>query len=411
MAQRPIAAPPKIAVLVSSYHRPGHLQRVLASIAAQRGVEGQIEVVVTDDGSQDETEQLVRRFAAHAAFPVHFTTHPHDGFQLARCRNEGVAASTAPYLLFLDGDCLIPPDHLQLHLARSRPGYAMAGYCALLDEQTSRGITEEQIRAGQFRRWDTWTESWKLWKMHAKARFYESIGDRLRPKLFGGNIGIARADYERVNGYDESFVGWGCEDDDLRLRLRAAGIRVGSILGHTHTYHLWHPKAPSAPRTWSEGANVDYLKRPLRLTRCLSGLSKRRLQDIVVRIAGNRPSKETLDRTLPLWCRVALATPRETYQSTEIELAFAPSSAPFSRESNCRILLVPKGARAPQSMVRQADLIFADGEVPSAPSKRTFTLDALDPIVQQQLGLRRGIRGCAAQAPSRQAARQPASVG
>ena len=41
-----------------------------------------------------------------------------------------------------------------------------------------------------------------------------------------------RADYERVNGYDENFVGWGCEDDDLRLRLRHAGVRIESILFH-----------------------------------------------------------------------------------------------------------------------------------------------------------------------------------
>ena len=135
-------AQPEIAVLVSSYQRPGHLRRVLASIAGQKGVRGAFEVVATDDGSQDETASMVRRFAASVSFPVRFTTHPHDGFQLARCRNEGVAASTAPYLLFLDGDCLIPPDHLRTHLERRRAGYAMAGYYVHLDQATSERITD-----------------------------------------------------------------------------------------------------------------------------------------------------------------------------------------------------------------------------------------------------------------------------
>lgn len=382
-------AQPEIAVLVSSYQRPGHLRRVLTSIAAQRGVEGRLEVVVTDDGSQDETPHLVRGFAASANFPVQFTTHTHNGFQLARCRNEGVAASSAPYLLFLDGDCLIPPDHLRVHLERRRAGYALAGYCAALDEATSRQISEEDIQAGDFRRWDTWAQRWKLFQMHAKSRFYESIGDKTRPKLFGGNIGIARADYERVNGYDEGFVGWGCEDDDLRLRLRAAGVGVASILDGTHTYHLWHPKAPSAPRTWSEGSNVRYLQRPLRLTRCLVGLAKRRTQDLVVRICGHRPSRELLNRTLPLWCRVALGTPRDEADRTEIELAFAPNGGLFTPDADCRILVVPKQTKAPRELVRQADLIFADGEVPGSPSDRTFTLESFDSILQQQLGLRR----------------------
>ncbi len=68
---------PDIAVLVSSFERPQHLLRVLHSIVQQVGVDGQFEVVVTDDGSTDETPDIVREFAASAAFPVGFTTHLH----------------------------------------------------------------------------------------------------------------------------------------------------------------------------------------------------------------------------------------------------------------------------------------------------------------------------------------------
>ena len=134
-----------VAILVSSYQRPRHLERVLASIECQRGVEGQIELVVTDDGSRDETPEIVERFARRVEIPVQFTTHPHQTFELARCRNEGVAVSRAAYLLFLDGDCLIPPDHVQQHLRRSRPGVVMAGYCCHLDRHTSEQLTIEDV--------------------------------------------------------------------------------------------------------------------------------------------------------------------------------------------------------------------------------------------------------------------------
>ena len=170
-------AQPEIAVLVSSYQRPGHLRRVLASIAGQKGVRGTFEVVATDDGSQDETASMVRRFAASVSFPVRFTTHPHDGFQLARCRNEGVAASTAPYLLFLDGDCLIPPDHLQMHLERRRAGYAMAGYYVHLDQATSERITEEDARLGNFVHFATWQQRARMRWRHVQASFYSLLRD------------------------------------------------------------------------------------------------------------------------------------------------------------------------------------------------------------------------------------------
>ncbi len=263
---------PDIAVLVSSFERPQHLLRVLHSIAQQVGVDGQFEVVVTDDGSTDETPSIVREFAASAAFSVDFTTHPHEHYQLARCRNEGVRASSAPYLLFLDGDCLIPPDHLQHHLAHRRRGVVHAGYCVLLDELTSENIDLDTVRTGAYLQLARPSEIQKLARMDRKARLYNLIHHPTKPKLFGGNVGIFRTNYEAVNGYDENFVGWWCEYDDLRLRLRKAGKRICSILRWTRTYHLWHPPGATTPGLWREGANVGYLRRDQRPAQCLRGL-------------------------------------------------------------------------------------------------------------------------------------------
>ena len=263
---------PEVAVLVSSYERPQHLLRVLHSIAVQQNVEGKFEVVVTDDGSEDETHDLVREFAESVPFRVGLTTHPHETYQLARCRNEGVRASKAPYLLFLDGDCLIPPDHLEVHLKRKQHGVVYAGYCALLDEDVSEGLSVESVRNGGFLLRARKPELDKLAKMDRKARFYEWVRHPTKPKLFGGNVGIHRADYEAVNGYDEAFEGWGCEDDDLRMRLRQAGKRVRSILRWTRTYHLWHPPGKTTPDEWKRGQNVARLQRKKIATRCERGL-------------------------------------------------------------------------------------------------------------------------------------------
>ena len=263
---------PEVAVLVSSFERPKHLLRVLHSIACQRGVDGQLEVVVTDDGSTDESPDVVRAFAETVGFPVGFTTHEHRGFELARCRNEGVRASTAPYLLFLDGDCLIPPDHIHQHLKRRRRGVARAGYCVWMDKTTSEQIDLANIQTGEFQKLACPSEIRRLARIDRKARWQNFIRHPTKPKMFGGNIGIARSDYEAVNGYDEQFIGWGCEDDDLRIRLRRVGVRVRSILRWTRTYHLWHPPGVTTPNDWRHGANVDYLRRVLRPTICQRGL-------------------------------------------------------------------------------------------------------------------------------------------
>jgi hypothetical protein len=219
---------------------------------------------------------------------------------------------------------------------------------------------------------------------HLRAAFYSLLRSPTRPKLLGGNLGIARADYERINGYDENFRGWGCEDDDLRMRLRDAGIRVNSIAWWTHTYHLWHPKTPSAPATWKAGANVNYLHRPLRLTRCLAGMTKRKLHDLHIQIVGTPPAPMLFNR-LPHWCRAAIDQQRPRREQPEIQIAFAGSGGSFSSQCDGRVLLVPHGEAPSRAMLNQAHLVFADPDLPAARSK-PYPLRDFDTVMQQQLG-------------------------
>src|SRR5262245_4454599 len=295
-----------------------------------------MEVVVTDDGSADETPQIVSDFAGSVDFPVHFTTHPHSTFQLARCRNEGVAASSAPYLLFLDGDCILPPDHVAIHLERRRAGVVMAGDFMRLDEAVSARVDEKVIRSGEVVHWASPDEARQLRGKIRKARFYQWIRHPTKPKLFGNNVGIWRSDYERINGYDENFQGWGCEDDDLRLRLRRAGVRIESILPWTHTYHLWHPTDVTAPQTWRQGRNVAYLNRKGVLTRCRNGLVKRALEDIRLHVVGN-PPPATLARPLAV---LQSTNDPAANEPPEVEILFQPSPERFSGKAQCNVLVV-----------------------------------------------------------------------
>src|SRR6476620_840564 len=121
--------------------------------------------------------------------------------------------------------------------------------------------------------------------MHYKSVWYSLIQRAGKPALRSTDFAIGRGDFERVNGFDENFLGWGCEDDDFGRRLRTAGIRTKSILNRTCVYHLWHPPAPTRPQEWKQGGNVSYLQRNIRLTRCVNGLIPRSSPDLVVRLA------------------------------------------------------------------------------------------------------------------------------
>jgi glycosyltransferase involved in cell wall biosynthesis len=262
----------EIAVLVSTFERPHHLEKCLTSLAAQQGVDGRFEVVVTDDGSRDGTFDLIRSFAGRVSFPVRCTSHPHGRFHLSRCRNEGVRATEAPYLLFTDGDCVLPPDHLAVHLAVRRPGMVIGSDCARLDAAATARLDEQAIRGWAVDESVPVREKRRLrWKA-MRARVYELLRIPMRPRLTGNNIALWRADFERVNGFDERFVGWGLEDKDLQSRLERAGLRVRSIITRSAPVHLWHKQDPSFSRNNAATANWELYRSGDRPVFCREGL-------------------------------------------------------------------------------------------------------------------------------------------
>jgi GT2 family glycosyltransferase len=262
----------ELSVVLTTYERPEHLERSLASLALQRSMDGRFEVIVADDGSADRTHNIVREFARSANFPVKLTTHPHSGFRVALCRNDGVRASRAPYLLFSDSDCIFPPEHLHQHLRASKPGVVRSGDCFRLDQVATARLDVAAITSGKYSAWISTKERRRIRRRRFKDQFYGLIGHRRKPKLTGCNIAISRVDLEAVNGFDENFVGWGCEDDDLAFRLRKAGMRIGSVLGYTCAYHMWHATDPSRPASWVDGPNVKRLWHTDRPIRCSAGL-------------------------------------------------------------------------------------------------------------------------------------------
>jgi GT2 family glycosyltransferase len=262
----------ELSVVLTTYQRPEHLERSLASLALQQSMEGRFEVVVADDGSTDRTHSIVREFSRSANFPVKLATHPHGGFRVALCRNDGVRASSAPYLLFSDSDCIFPPDHLHQHLRARKPGIVRSGDCFRLDQDATDRLNLAAITSGEYHGWISREERQRIRRRRIKDQCYGLMGHPRKPKLTGCNIAISRVDLEVVNGFDENFVGWGCEDDDLAFRLRKAGMRIGSVLGYTCAYHMWHATDPSRPANWIDGPNVKRLRHTDRPIRCSVGL-------------------------------------------------------------------------------------------------------------------------------------------
>lgn len=105
-----------ISVIVPVYNVEAYLERCLTSI--QANTYKNIEVICVDDGSTDACSEILHRIAIEDA-RVHVIRQNNGG--LAAARNTGLQAATGSYIVFVDSDDWIHPEHI-----KSLLNYALA---------------------------------------------------------------------------------------------------------------------------------------------------------------------------------------------------------------------------------------------------------------------------------------------
>jgi glycosyltransferase involved in cell wall biosynthesis len=256
----------RIALVITTHERPDALAAVLDSVRRQRVAPD--EIVIADDGSNVATRELISDFARRAN--ARTVTQPHEGFRVARLRNLAIAAATAEYLVFIDGDMLLHPDFITDHARLARRGWFTQGVRVLADPDLTRRLVAEPASplspfssgAGLLRR---------AYLLHSPAA--ASVARRIANGFLAiktCNFAAWRDDLVRVNGFNEDFVGWGPEDKELALRLGHAGIRRQSLMFGGIAVHLHHPQA-SRDALPANLARLEATRRERRI-RCARGL-------------------------------------------------------------------------------------------------------------------------------------------
>lgn len=234
------------ALIVTTYNRPDALAAVLEGYCRQS--DQNFELVVADDGSKEETANVVRQCARRAAFHLTHVWHEDRGFRAAAIRNRAVASTRADYIVFTDGDC-VPSNHfVRVHKQFAEPGYFLGANRVLLSAGLTNRVLCQQV---SIHSWDVldWVLSWSKRDVNRLLPLMELPDGPFRkwtPDRWEGiktcNLSAWREDLIRVNGLDESYEGWGLEDSDLVIRLLHAGVKHKSARFAATVFHLWHPE-------------------------------------------------------------------------------------------------------------------------------------------------------------------------
>ncbi len=234
---RSVAIAEQVSLVVTTYNSPVFLELVLKSI--RRQVVFPAEIIIADDGSTDETRQLIQRYQALMPVPLIHSWIPDEGFRVAKSRNEAIVRAKGEYIVLIDGDMLLTPHFIADHDCLKEAGYFVAGSRARL----SRKATENRCR--------TLSETIHFWSVGLKRRLvllrlpgmYRLIkGYQDLRHARSCHLAFWREDFIRVNGFEESFMGWGYEDSEFVQRLFNNGLKRRNAKLMAPAVHLFHPE-------------------------------------------------------------------------------------------------------------------------------------------------------------------------
>lgn len=100
---------PLVSICIPAFHADEFLDETLRSVASQTFADW--EVIVTEDGSKDETEAIVRAFAGSVSQPVIYSRHDRN-LGLPATRNTGIGTARGSWIALLDSDDVWERDHL-----------------------------------------------------------------------------------------------------------------------------------------------------------------------------------------------------------------------------------------------------------------------------------------------------------
>ena len=236
-----------MSVIISTYNSPLWLEKVLWGYSVQ--THRDFEIVIADDGSTDETRQLIDSMQTQTGLPITHVWQRDLGFRKCRILNKSILQARNEYLVFTDGDCIPRKDFLAVHAHRAQKGHFLSGSYCKLPLSISDAIEQEDILTGNCFNF-LWLQerglrtSRKNMKLVANGHWARLLNACTLTKCTfkGSNASAWRSDVLAVNGFDEQ-LSYGGEDREFGARLINLGVRPRHVRYDAILVHLDHDRS------------------------------------------------------------------------------------------------------------------------------------------------------------------------
>lgn len=267
----------KTSVIFTTYNSPKWLEKVLWGFFQQTVQD--FEIVIADDGSKDETRQLIERIRQETNIPIQHVWQEDDGFQKCRIMNKAVLATKGEYIIFTDGDCIPRKDFIEQHLSLSEPNTYLSGGYFKLPMDISEAITKQDIE--QQKPFDIdWLISMGMKKTHKMmkltaegnwAKFLNKVSPA-RATWNGHSASCYKKHILAVDGFEEEMQ-YGGQDCEFGDRLVNHGLKAKRIRYSAVCVHLDHKRGYVTPEMLAHSKKIRTQTKQERLIKARKGIS------------------------------------------------------------------------------------------------------------------------------------------
>lgn len=221
--------PSEISVLITIRNRSDYkLTNLLKSLKWQ-DYPKKIDIKLIDYGSNNKNRKIIKNIVSQYAADYIYIDNK-DTFSRAKALNILLKEVKTKYILFADSDIIFKNNYIS-ELIKNLDKNPFQIICNEMKD-LPRGLVNNIIKEYEYER----LENIAIFRGGLKL---SSSGYHFGK---GMNAGLSYF-YKLIGGYDENYIGWGCEDDDLIKRLNLIGIKTSyNILKNSSYLHQWHKK-------------------------------------------------------------------------------------------------------------------------------------------------------------------------
>ncbi len=229
---------PSCSLITPTYNWPEALELLLLSVKNQTVLPD--EVIIADDGSTEKTRELIDKMRPGFPVPLIHIWHEDLKNRKPRIMNKAIAAAKSDYIVEIDGDIIMHPKFIEDHLTFAKKGIYLFGSRANIKKSLLPDLFLKKTTKINFLS-NGVTKRTRTVRVPLLMLFSKPVSERSR-KLRGCNMSFWKADFIKINGFNEDLVGWGIDDSEMIQRLHNIGIQGLRLKNVGIAFHIYHPE-------------------------------------------------------------------------------------------------------------------------------------------------------------------------